>query len=97
MGQLGYFYVLTVSVLVEALASHVATSVCRTTFKMAEGWPIPRAFVVMMLCVGAWAGYYSCPAPCSCSKRQEDLEIVDCNRKKLLVPPQDLPERTTHV
>uniref|UniRef100_A0A3P9KR96 Leucine-rich repeats and immunoglobulin-like domains 2 n=1 Tax=Oryzias latipes TaxID=8090 RepID=A0A3P9KR96_ORYLA len=64
---------------------------------MAEGWPIPRAFVVMMLCVGAWAGYSSCPAPCSCSERQDNLEIVDCNRKKLLVPPQDLPERTSHV
>lgn len=64
---------------------------------MAEGWPIPQAFVVMMLCVSAWAGYSSCPAPCSCSKGQDDLDIMDCNRKKLLTPPQDVPERTTQV
>ncbi|RVE72911.1 hypothetical protein OJAV_G00044760 [Oryzias javanicus] len=28
---------------------------------------------------------------------QDDLDIMDCNRKKLLTPPQDVPERTTQV
>ncbi|XP_061582890.1 leucine-rich repeats and immunoglobulin-like domains protein 2 [Cololabis saira] len=64
---------------------------------MAEGWPVPPALVVMLLSLTAWTAESSCPAACSCSRGQDQLHIMDCNRKRLSVAPLDPPDTTTHV
>ncbi|XP_067359524.1 leucine-rich repeats and immunoglobulin-like domains protein 2 isoform X2 [Channa argus] len=63
---------------------------------MAEGWPIPSALVFMLLSLSAWA-LESCPAPCSCTKGQDGVQILDCNRKRLSTAPLDLPDGITQV
>ncbi|KAG7494683.1 leucine-rich repeats and immunoglobulin-like domains protein 2 [Solea senegalensis] len=63
---------------------------------MAEGWPIPSALVFMLFGVSACA-LESCPAPCLCSEGQDDVRVLDCNRKRLSTPPLDPPDGITHV
>ncbi|XP_033938621.1 leucine-rich repeats and immunoglobulin-like domains protein 2 isoform X1 [Pseudochaenichthys georgianus] len=63
---------------------------------MAEGWPIPSALVFVLLSLSAWA-LESCPAPCSCLKGQDEVYILDCNRKRLSAAPVDPPEGITLV
>lgn len=63
---------------------------------MAEGWPIPSALVFMLLGLSAWA-LELCPAPCSCSKGQDQAYILDCSRKRLSAAPVDLPDGITQV
>ena len=63
---------------------------------MAEGWPIPSALFVMLLSLSAWASD-SCPSACSCSKGQDDVQILDCNRRRLSTAPLDLPDGITEV
>ncbi|XP_010788978.1 leucine-rich repeats and immunoglobulin-like domains protein 2 [Notothenia coriiceps] len=63
---------------------------------MAEGWPIPSALVFVLLSLSAWA-LESCPAPCSCLKGQDEVYILDCNRKRLSAAPVDPPEGIIQV
>lgn len=63
---------------------------------MAEGWPIPPALVVLLLSLSAWVTD-SCPAACSCLEGQDEVRILDCNRKRLSTVPQDVPDGITQV
>lgn len=63
---------------------------------MAEGWPIPSALVVVLLSFSAWATH-SCPASCSCPKGQDEVHILDCNRRRLSSVPLDPPDGITQV
>uniref|UniRef100_A0A3Q1JY28 Ig-like domain-containing protein n=1 Tax=Anabas testudineus TaxID=64144 RepID=A0A3Q1JY28_ANATE len=63
---------------------------------MAEGWPIPSLLVFMLLSLSGRA-LELCPAPCSCSKGQDEGHILDCNRKRLSTAPVDLPDGIAQV
>uniref|UniRef100_A0A3Q1C5R9 Ig-like domain-containing protein n=1 Tax=Amphiprion ocellaris TaxID=80972 RepID=A0A3Q1C5R9_AMPOC len=63
---------------------------------MAEGWPSPSVLVFMLLSLSARASE-SCPAACSCSKGQDEVYILDCNRRKLSVAQLDPPDGITQV
>ncbi|MEQ2291471.1 Leucine-rich repeats and immunoglobulin-like domains protein 2, partial [Ameca splendens] len=63
---------------------------------MAEGWPLPPALVVLLLSMSAWVTD-SCPAACSCPKGQDEVHIMDCNKKKLSAAPLDAPDGITQV
>ncbi|XP_077429787.1 leucine-rich repeats and immunoglobulin-like domains protein 2 [Vanacampus margaritifer] len=63
---------------------------------MAEGWPLPSAFVFVLLGASAWS-LETCPAPCSCSKGPDELRVLDCNRKRLSTAPLELPEGINQV
>ncbi|XP_037347059.2 leucine-rich repeats and immunoglobulin-like domains protein 2 [Pungitius pungitius] len=63
---------------------------------MAEGWPVPSALVFVLLSFSARA-LESCPAPCSCSPWQDDVRVLDCNRKRLSTAPAEPPHGTTQV
>ncbi|XP_060897096.1 leucine-rich repeats and immunoglobulin-like domains protein 2 [Labrus mixtus] len=63
---------------------------------MAEGWPTPSALVFMLLSLSAWA-VGSCPSPCACYKGQDEVHVLDCNRKRLSTPPMDPPDGITQV
>ncbi|XP_015814051.3 leucine-rich repeats and immunoglobulin-like domains protein 2 [Nothobranchius furzeri] len=63
---------------------------------MADGWPIPPALLVMMLSFSAWTSE-SCPSLCSCPKGQDEVHILDCNRKRLSTAPLDPPEGISQV
>ncbi|KAM4741532.1 leucine-rich repeats and immunoglobulin-like domains protein 2 [Anableps anableps] len=63
---------------------------------MAEGWPIPPALVVLLLSLNAWVTD-SCPAACSCPKGQDEVRILECNRKRLSAAPLDVPDWITQV
>uniref|UniRef100_A0A3Q2TFT3 Leucine rich repeats and immunoglobulin like domains 2 n=1 Tax=Fundulus heteroclitus TaxID=8078 RepID=A0A3Q2TFT3_FUNHE len=63
---------------------------------MAEGWPVPPALVVLLLSSSAWVTG-SCPAPCSCPKGQDEVHMLECNRKRLSAAPLDVPDGTTQV
>ncbi|MED6295427.1 hypothetical protein CHARACLAT_031782, partial [Characodon lateralis] len=63
---------------------------------MAEGWPLPPALVVLLLSMSAWVTD-SCPAACSCPKGQDEVHIMDCNKKKLSAAPLDAPDGISQV
>uniref|UniRef100_A0A3P9PDL1 Leucine rich repeats and immunoglobulin like domains 2 n=1 Tax=Poecilia reticulata TaxID=8081 RepID=A0A3P9PDL1_POERE len=63
---------------------------------MAEGWPVLPALVVLLLSFSAWVTD-SCPAPCSCPKGQDEVHILECNRKRLSAAPLDVPDGITQV
>ncbi|XP_005729781.1 leucine-rich repeats and immunoglobulin-like domains protein 2 [Pundamilia nyererei] len=63
---------------------------------MAEGWPIPSALIFMLLSLCAWASE-SCPAPCSCYKTEDEVHILDCNRRRLSMAPVEVPDGITQV
>ncbi|KAM6980867.1 leucine-rich repeats and immunoglobulin-like domains protein 2 [Aplochiton taeniatus] len=64
---------------------------------MAEGWPIPLSLLLFfLLSLRAW-GFESCPAPCSCSSGSDEIQTLDCNRKKLLTAPLDPPYGITQI
>nr|XP_057911496.1 leucine-rich repeats and immunoglobulin-like domains protein 2 [Doryrhamphus excisus] len=64
---------------------------------MAEDWPLPSAFVFfLLLSVNAWVTH-SCPSPCSCYKSPDELQVLDCNKKRLSAAPLDLPEGISQV
>ncbi|XP_054906279.1 leucine-rich repeats and immunoglobulin-like domains protein 2 [Poeciliopsis prolifica] len=62
---------------------------------MAEGWPILPS-LVLLLSFSAWVTD-SCPAACSCAKGQDEVHILDCNRKRLTAAPLDVPDGITQV
>ncbi|CAB1353615.1 unnamed protein product [Coregonus sp. 'balchen'] len=62
---------------------------------MAEGWPIPPA--LFLLSLSACWGLDSCPAPCSCLRGSDEIQILDCNRKRLSAAPLDPPHGITHL
>ncbi|XP_034021725.1 leucine-rich repeats and immunoglobulin-like domains protein 2 isoform X2 [Thalassophryne amazonica] len=63
---------------------------------MAEDWSVPAALVFVLLTFSAWA-LESCPTPCSCSGRPDEVHILDCNRKRLSAAPSDPPDGITQV
>ncbi|XP_043978128.1 leucine-rich repeats and immunoglobulin-like domains protein 2 isoform X2 [Gambusia affinis] len=63
---------------------------------MAEGWPILPALVVLLLSFSAWVTD-SCPAACSCPKGQDEVHILECNRKRLSAAPLDVPDGITQA
>lgn len=62
---------------------------------MAEGWPILPA-LVLLLSFSAWVTD-SCPAACSCPKGQDEVHILECNRKRLSAATLDVPDGITQV
>lgn len=62
--------------------------------KMAEGWPIPQALLLLIVSV---VGLDTCPAPCVCSSGPAASQMLDCNRKRLTTAPLDAPAWITHV
>lgn len=62
--------------------------------KMAEGWPIPQALLLLIVSV---VGLDTCPAPCVCSSGPAAPQMLDCNRKRLTIAPLDAPAWITHV
>ncbi|XP_055772919.1 leucine-rich repeats and immunoglobulin-like domains protein 2 isoform X1 [Salvelinus fontinalis] len=62
---------------------------------MAEGWPIPPTLLLLSLSA-CWA-LDSCPAPCSCPRGSDEIQILDCNRKRLSAAPLDPPHGITHL
>ncbi|XP_077387093.1 leucine-rich repeats and immunoglobulin-like domains protein 2 [Festucalex cinctus] len=63
---------------------------------MAEGWPLPSAFVFVFLSASAWS-LETCPAPCSCSTGPDEVRVLDCNRKRLSTALLELPEGINQV
>ncbi|CAN9511938.1 unnamed protein product [Ophioblennius macclurei] len=63
---------------------------------MAEAWPVPWALVFSLLTLGAWAGD-SCPAACLCAQGQDEVFVMDCNRRRLSSAPQDAPDGISQV
>ncbi|XP_046880749.1 leucine-rich repeats and immunoglobulin-like domains protein 2 isoform X2 [Hypomesus transpacificus] len=64
---------------------------------MAEGWTVHQAVLVFSLMSLTALGLESCPPPCSCRLGSDEVHVLDCSRKKLSVPPLDLPDGITHV
>ncbi|KAK6321512.1 hypothetical protein J4Q44_G00084880 [Coregonus suidteri] len=63
---------------------------------MAEAWPRPPALFLLLSLSACWE-VDSCPAPCSCTRGSDEIQILDCNRKRLSVAPLDPPHGITHL
>ncbi|XP_029550213.1 leucine-rich repeats and immunoglobulin-like domains protein 2 isoform X1 [Salmo trutta] len=63
---------------------------------MAEAWPRPPALFLLLSLSACWE-VDSCPAPCSCMRGSDEIQILDCNRKRLSLAPLDPPNGITHL